>query len=262
MVQECVIPLLPDILKKMDNRKIHLYFDLDGTLAPIVRNPENISIPKSILDILSALAKKKKVLVAIISGRELAFLKKHIVDSNIHLIGSHGSELSYGKPEINIESMNLIAEQIHTEVEELQPLILENVGALLEKKRYGVALHYRMCTADSKKKIRYLARKIASNIPGAMVTIFRGKQVAEINPNIGWNKGTAIRDIRRKYSKGQSLFEIYLGDDISDEKAFKVLNETNGFSIRIRKKKQSLARYFLMSQKQVEFFLQKVSEAL
>lgn len=254
--------ILPSFQRKV--RKVRkkgnafFLFDFDGTLSPIVQNPYKVKVSGYILQTLSKLASLNNVCVGIISGRELIFMKKHFKDKNIFLVGSHGSEMAYKNYSVSKDDMLIVARRIRQKVNIYRNTISGTNGAIIEAKKFGVALHYRMCLPQGKKVIRRLARKIAQELPEAKVTILRGKQVAEINPKIGWNKGKAIVKIREHFPSKERL-ELYVGDDISDEYAFAVLNQNGQYTVRVRKRKDSKAKFYLKTQKEVELLLELLS---
>lgn len=254
--------ILPSFQRKVRKvRKkgnVFFFFDFDGTLSPIAQNPYNVKVSEYVLRTLSNLAALNNICVGIISGRELAFMKRHFKDKNIFLVGSHGSEVAYKDYSVSRDDMLIVAKRIDQKVNSYMNTISGTNGALIEAKKFGVALHYRMCLPQGKKVIRRLARKIARELPETKVTILRGKQVAEINPKIGWNKGKAILEIREHFPSKERL-ELYVGDDISDEYAFAELNQNNQYTVRIRRRKDSKAKYYLKTQKEVELFLELLS---
>lgn len=250
-----ILPIFQKKYTKITKKgKIFVYFDFDGTLAPIVADPDKVKVNVSVIDNLEKLSGLPAVMVSIISGRELKFMQKYFRNRKILLVGSHGSEMKYGDLSISRNEILPTAERIHRKIDSVHSKIIKVKGALIESKKFGVALHYRQCDLSGKKEIRKLARNIVRHLPDAKLTILRGKQVAEINPKIGWTKGRAIEDIRRRFAD-KNLLEIYIGDDISDESAFGTLNSSGQYSVRVRKRKTSKAKYFLKSQKDVEALL-------
>ena len=88
----------------------------------------------------------------------------------------------------------------------------------------------------------------------------KGKKVVEIRPAVEWNKGEAVSllvELINKESEKKDFIPLYLGDDLTDEDAFKTINQfDNGISIIVGENRiQSLARYFLESTAEVEEFL-------
>jgi trehalose-phosphatase len=83
----------------------------------------------------------------------------------------------------------------------------------------------------------------------------RGKKVLELAPNIPWDKGKAalfiLQELKRNY------LPIYVGDDATDEAAFKALNE-DGVTIRVGKSKKTAAKYYLKGQWEVSRFLKHI----
>ncbi len=115
--------------------------DFDGTLAPIANEPSQAEAHRESIVALKALAAMPQTHVAIISGRSLASLAKHVAEiEDSHLVGSHGSEYDAGfampvSPE---------AEELLRKTRQLAHQIAgQTPGTLIEDKPAGVAFHYR-----------------------------------------------------------------------------------------------------------------------
>ncbi|MGH4026896.1 MAG: trehalose-phosphatase, partial [Pseudonocardiaceae bacterium] len=115
--------------------------DYDGTLAPIVEDPSKaVPLPESVAAV-RALAALPQTTVAVVSGRalrDLAALSR--LPSEVHLVGSHGSEFDIGfverlAPELVDLRARLLAE--------LQKIVRGKAGLRLEAKPASVAVHTR-----------------------------------------------------------------------------------------------------------------------
>jgi trehalose-phosphatase len=88
--------------------------------------------------------------------------------------------------------------------------------------------------------------------------------VWEVRPPIDWHKGKAVESISREIEsllKLERVLTIYLGDDTTDEDAFKVLHRPEGWSVFVgREDPSSAAGYFLNSVVEVEEFLSRLLE--
>lgn len=88
---------------------------------------------------------------------------------------------------------------------------------------------------------------------GALV-LSRGKMVLEIRPDVDWDKGHAVLELMRRTGDAASRFPIYIGDDRTDEDAFRALGD-RGLSIRVGTGRQTQARHRLRSVEEVWRFL-------
>lgn len=191
--------------------------DYDGTLAPLVDDPERAHPHRESIAALRALASFPDTHVAVISGRslrDLAALSR--LPSEIHLVGSHGSEFDAGfvrdLDDDKIELRRIITDELAAFAAE------GGDGFMIEKKPASVAFHYRVADPDTAAK---LVRKILDG-PAARpgVQLKRGKDVVELAV-VDTNKGTAVETLRRQVAADAVIF---MGDDVTDEDAFDTLS--------------------------------------
>ena len=90
-----------------------------------------------------------------------------------------------------------------------------------------------------------------------------GKKVHELQPNIDWNKGQAVAWLLETMGATQTeLRPLYIGDDRTDEDAFRAL-EKLGIGILVGEQPQvTAASYSLNNPEEVEEFLQKITDRL
>jgi trehalose-phosphatase len=83
-----------------------------------------------------------------------------------------------------------------------------------------------------------------------------GKKVYELLPDIDWNKGKAVLWLLETLGlEGRSALPIYIGDDRTDEDAFRAL-EKRGVGILVSEQPQvTAANYWLNNPEEVERFL-------
>ncbi|MBO0680845.1 trehalose-phosphatase [Mycolicibacterium sp. S2-37] len=186
--------------------------DYDGTLAPIVANPQDARpLPRSAAA-LEALTTLPATAVALISGRALAVLKDLSgVSDAVHLVGSHGSEFDSGfVAPVDERAEALLAEIMRT----LDGIAAEYPGVTTELKPASAALHVRNAApGDAEAALRRAAE--AAEAWDAQVT--DGKAVKEFAV-IDTDKGQAV-DILREQQDASAV--VFLGDDVTDEKAFR-----------------------------------------
>jgi len=234
--------------------KAVFFFDYDGTLTPIVQEPGLARLSSQMKNILQQLAKKYKV--ALVSGRERKDLESKVGIPGIFYAGNHGFDIS--GPDISM---------IHPKVKKFFPLIqhisksLEKLlshipGVIVEKKRMSVAIHYRQVSKEDLPRLKLPLNNILKE-NRENIRILKGKKVIEILPNIEWNKGKAVLWIMNALRLDWSNHKVfYLGDDTTDEDAFRVLR-TRGTGILISEKpRKSSADFRLSSPKEAIKWIQ------
>jgi trehalose-phosphatase len=189
--------------------------DYDGTLAPIVDDPAHaLPMPEAVAA-LRTLASLPDTYVAVISGRslrDLAVLSR--LPSEVHLVGSHGSEFDLGfATTLSAEAK----ERLATVLAALLSIADRTPGAWVETKPASAALHVRTSSNEDAER----AIKEALEGPGRLegITAREGKRVAELLV-VGTDKGRALNRVRHNVAAGAVLF---VGDDVTDEDAFRSL---------------------------------------
>jgi trehalose 6-phosphate phosphatase len=192
--------------------------DYDGTMAPIVANPDDARpLPES-AEALRALAELPSTTTALISGRALADLARlsGLSDGAV-LVGSHGSEFDTGFVHEIDESAKALLREI---TDTLRTIAGEFPGVTIELKPASVAFHVRNASeADGVEALRRAAQ--AAESWDAQSTA--GKAVLEFAV-IHTDKGQAL-DILRDEEGASTV--VFIGDDVTDEKAFRRLRESD-----------------------------------
>lgn len=186
--------------------------DYDGTLAPIVPDPSQAKpLPESV-HALRSLAALPATTTAVISGRalrDLATLSR--LPSEVHLIGSHGSEFDIGF----VHELNPEATQLRTKLQRVLTEIVEGKsGVRLENKPASVAVHVRQAEPSIGEQVLDAVRSGPATWEGVHIT--DGKAVIELAV-VQTDKGNALDALRHQVGATASIF---LGDDVTDEKAF------------------------------------------
>jgi len=190
--------------------------DYDGTLAPLVDDPTAAGPLPEAVAAVRALAALPQTVVAVISGRalrDLATLSR--LPSEVHLVGSHGSEFDLGF----IQRLEPELRDLHDRLlDELTAIARAYPGVRLETKPASVAVHVRGADPDAAKE----ALDAVLTGPGSWPDIFvtNGKDVAELSL-LSTDKGAALNALR---SQAAASAVLYLGDDVTDENAFAALH--------------------------------------
>lgn len=252
------------IKNNLKDKYIFLFLDYDGTLTSISETPEKATIPVKAKMLLERLSKNPKFKIAIISGRVLRDVKNKVGLKNIIYAGNHGLELEGPKIRFKApipEGYKSILNQIKNR---LKKKLSQVKGAFVEDKCFSLSLHYRLVDKKDIPKVKIIFHEI--------VILFKiqnkirtksGKMVFEIRPPINWDKGKAVlwllaRQCFSLRNKKQKIFPIYIGDDVTDEDAFKVLRN-KGLTIFVGRPKTSYAEYFLKDTKEVIRFLKNLN---
>ena len=193
--------------------------DVDGTLAPIVDDPESATVPVETREALRALAQRYG-LVACVSGRRAMEARRLVGIEELTYAGNHGLELlAPGADEAIVDLApaegGLAA---LTFVRELQESTLAGAGLRLEDKGPIQALHWR--TAPDESVAERLAGEVAAAAREAGLEPRWGRKVLEIRPTSVIDKGTAVRRLLSTHPVDRALFG---GDDRTDLDAFRAL---------------------------------------
>ncbi|HUQ54364.1 trehalose-phosphatase, partial [Lentzea sp.] len=187
--------------------------DYDGTLAPIVADPEQARpLPESV-NALRSLASLHETTSAVISGRalrDLATLSR--LPGEVHLVGSHGSEFDVGFVHALDADAKALLRRLEAALEEIAD---GQEGVQLEVKPASVAVHVRRAASEAiGEAVLSAVRSGPCTWEGVQVT--EGKAVIELAV-VETNKGQALDILRHQVGATAAIF---LGDDVTDEKAF------------------------------------------
>jgi trehalose 6-phosphate phosphatase len=251
-----------DFLEEIINRikafsRVLLFLDYDGTLVPICKEPSLAKLSLEEKRVLRTLSRMPWLSVGIISGRSLKEVRKLVGINGLFYAGNHGFEILFSEgiwvhPEIKNFGFKL-----KRVTSELKRSIKGINGILVEDKRITVSVHYRNLIGKSPGSILKIVSKVLEPYP-EIFTITRGKKVYEVRPHINWDKGKAVVKISQLLDFKNRPLKIYVGDDQTDEDAFRVL-ENGDISIRVGYKKGSKARYFCRGSGEISRFLEEIA---
>jgi alpha,alpha-trehalase len=203
-------------------RRPAMFLDFDGTLSEIVARPESAALVDGAADALRALAAQCPV--AVISGRDLVDVRDRVKVDGLWYAGSHGLDLVApdGTHHEHPDTAGVIGTLAHAATQLVETLS-DVSGIIVEHKRFAVAVHYR--NADPADVDRVIAA-VHTLGRSEHLRITSGRKVAELRPDIEWDKGTTLNwlleHIERSEGTAESgtLLPIHIGDDITDEDAF------------------------------------------
>lgn len=211
---------------RADPARTAILSDIDGTLAPIVEQPDQVAIHPEAPDILRKL-RDRYALVACVSGRRAGEARDIVGVEGLTYSGNHGMEiLDPETHEVRFE-LNLRghADAAASFVDNLDDVRLQRAGLRLEDKGPIQALHWR--GADDEARAAAVAHEIAEEAALAGLEPHWGRKVLEIRPVGVGGKGAAIANLLRE--AGVEI-AVYAGDDRTDIEAFRTLREFHGES--------------------------------
>jgi trehalose-phosphatase len=229
--------------------RVNLYLDYDGTLAPIRKRPHLARIPTATKRIVRGLAKNPKFRVCIISGRSLAEIQRMMGMRNLIYVGNHGMEIKINGKIDSLRQAGQTRRKIQSVCRKLKVFSRKFPGFWAENKGLTASLHYRLV---SSRLTEPLAEEIKDwlNKSAAGFRVRKGKKVWEIRPRTKRNKGWAVKFMGRKL--GRSL-EIYVGDDLTDLDALRVVKKNRGIAVQVGiLDGKDRGYYYLRTPKEVE----------
>jgi len=237
------------------DRKPVFFLDYDGTLAPIVRDPSSAFLPEQTRVLLKSLA--RLYTVAVVSGRDMDDIKQFIGLDQLIYAGSHGFRISGpGGLYMEHEKARTLLSELDRFEQHLRKTVGKEIdGVEVERKYFAIAVHYRNAPPKTLDRIR----EEADHLIGCNSDFKkgRGKKILEIKPSLEWHKGKAVEWILKKldYSDPEQYIPVYIGDDVTDEDAFRTLSD-DGIGILVGTHSiPSAAHYQLRDVEQVNKFL-------
>ncbi len=237
--------------------RIILLLDYDGTLVPIKKTPSQAVLPKATLDLLRHLNKKSNVKLVVVTGRAHSDIKNLLPLRKILIVSNHGfqisgEEIKWLHPELikDIPYLKDIYKSLKKELKNIS-------GIMVEDKKLTLTIHFRSVENRSISVIRKTTDKIMQKYPSKFI-LTKGKKIFEVRPNINWNKGKAVQKILEMILNQKNKPNIiYIGDDKTDEDAFRILSN-NAITIRVGRSKVSFAKFYVNNTHDVKVFLNKI----
>lgn len=232
----------------LDVRGNALFLDLDGTLVDFAAHPEQVVASEELRLLLASLSREMNGAVALITGRTIASADAVLDGALLHVAGIHGVERRAGK---TIERTSDDTSRMKAARNDARALAEK--GALqadIEDKGLALALHYRRAPefADA-------TRRAAGDIAQRYgLSILEGKMVIELT--LGQRtKADAVADFMAA-SPFAGRQPIAVGDDVTDEDAFRAVAKLGGESILVGAPRETAARYSLSDTRAVFTWLQ------
>jgi trehalose 6-phosphate phosphatase len=231
-----------------------MVLDFDGTLSPIVEHPDDAAPAAGAVDAIGALT--DTTTVAIVSGRPVAELRARLGDLPVTFAGGHGAEVvtDDGTVTALVDDPDGVRATLDDAEQAVAATIDDEPGWLVERKDASLAVHHRRVPPAVRD--RMLPEVVASleahlgSSPG--FDLLEGKAVLELRP-AGVDKGRAVAWIA---DRAPGLSPLVLGDDVTDEDAFREAARRGGASILVAERpRATVARWRLRDPQEVVTFL-------
>jgi trehalose 6-phosphate phosphatase len=231
---------------------VWLFLDFDGTLVPFCPTPEGVKLPEAVRRILHQLNRHPRVRVALVSGRRNAELRRHVRVPRLHLMGLYGWENNGEKvlPAKTLKALPHLRSILNSLPEKFP-------GIWVEEKGVSFAIHFRGASPAAIRGAKDWAQQLVDYMKPDFRAIL-SHSTCEIAPRQIGGKGVALTEFTKKISG--AFLPIYLGDDLTDEPAFKALR--SGITVRVGPNAPTSAQFRLSNPAEVHRFLEQLIEEM
>jgi trehalose 6-phosphate phosphatase len=201
--------------------EVALCLDFDGTLSPVVDDPQAARPLRGVVELLEPLARRFAA-VAIISGRPAPYLAEHVAATGVRYLGQYGLQEMYEGEARADPRLEAARPTVDAATEALRnSAAVRESGAWLEDKVYAVVVHTRRVPDRERwtDAVDRTARQIADDHG---LEIVPGKMVWELRPQVPSDKGDAVR---RVVAESGARVVVVVGDDVGDLPAFAAVEE-------------------------------------
>lgn len=230
-----------------------LFIDFDGTLVPIAERPDDVVVDADLLRLLAGLRACFGDHLTIVSGRSIAQIDAMIgsTAADLSIVGSHGAEIRrHGRL-----SQPPRAAGLDGATADMQAYAVLHPGLIVEKKSLGVALHYRTA-AELASEAQETVRAIGA---GHGLMVQPGKMMIELH-GPGYDKGSAVAALMARPAF-RDCRPVMIGDDLTDEPAFVLVETIAGFGILIGQERETAASFCLPDVPALRDWLWRIVEA-
>jgi len=212
-----------DVGSLLDGKRVVVFLDFDGTLAPIVDDPDDAAAPPRAREAVQRLVRSCSV--AIVSGRDLQDVMSRVDVDGLWFAGSHGFELQ--APDGEHHEQQAVDEAIPA-LDEAEEALRRELGDLhgvrVERKHVAIAVHTRGADEATTERAEAAVDRLGEERKELRVT--GGRAVKELRPDIDWDKGTALRWVLDRILDDRDappMVPVYAGDDLTDEDALRTV---------------------------------------
>jgi alpha,alpha-trehalase len=227
-----------------------VFLDYDGTLTPIVARPELATLDPEMRQTITRLS--RVVTTAVISGRACADVRALVGMDELYYAGNHGLEIEGPGGVVRCRLGEDYQEDVQRFAAEIGELPAAIDGVSVENKALSLSVHYRLAAPDKAADIEAAVDRVLIRFPRLRKRA--GKKVFEIRPGMDWHKGKVVIWLLQVLHAEREA-AIYIGDDETDEDAFRELHG-RGLGVRVGSTVATSADYWLADPGEVRRFLE------
>ena len=204
-----------------------LLLDIDGTLIDLAPTPDSVVVPPGLLDTLFRLRRHLGDALGVITGRPLEQVDQLLPDIPFAAAGEHGGALRHS-PDGPVERPTLpdVPDEWWAAAESL---VAAHPGSLLERKRRGFVLHYRLAPAAGPALLEAASALVA--VRHGAFQILSASMAWEIRP-AGIDKGVAVERLCA-HAPFAGRRPVYIGDDVTDEDGIRMAEAMGGAGLLV-----------------------------
>ncbi|XP_030481171.1 probable trehalose-phosphate phosphatase D [Cannabis sativa] len=263
------LTMFEEIKNASKGKQIVMFLDYDGTLSPIVEDPDRAFMSDKMRFAVKTVARYFPT--AIVSGRCRDKVYDFVKLPELYYAGSHGMDIK-GPTKITKQKkiknavMYQPAAEFSPMIDEVYTILVEETksipGVRVEHNKFCLSVHFRCVDENNWDALADQVKVVLTEYPKLKLT--QGRKVLEIRPTIKWDKGKALEFLLESlgYPNANQVLPLYIGDDQTDEDAFKVLRDRGqGFGILVSKfPKETNATYSLQEPSEVKDFLRELAK--
>jgi trehalose 6-phosphate phosphatase len=217
-----------DIFTGLDPRRIALLLDFDGTLVDIAATPDAVRVPGELRAALARLLHLTGGALALVSGRSVADLDRHLAPLTLPIVGGHGAEMRLADGRL-VRNIAPLSDALRRRLDEARAF---DPGILVEDKVYSVALHYRNAPEQEECLRRHIAA-VREAFADEDVEVLPGKALFEVK-RPGVSKGQGVRALMAQ-PPFSGRRPVFIGDDVTDESVFALLPALGGIGLSVQR---------------------------
>ena len=235
---------------------IGLFLYFDGRISNLVPAPQDAVIDPQVRSALELLTGRPDFTLSIVSGRALADVRQRAGLKNVNWVGNHGLEIEAGSRSFREPRAETLRRELRCLMLQLRFALGDVEGAEVEDKCFTLSVHLRRVADHTHDWVRSTVLDIVSR--SRSFSSREGKLVLEVRPHLEWHKGSAVNYLLREVLPPGAL-PVYLGDDVTDEDAFRAIPE--GITIKVGEPGGTQAQYLAPDVATVGAFLTWLNQA-
>lgn len=249
------------ITAHLQGQRLILVFDYDGTLTPFAARPELATLDPSLRGLLARLAAIPRLVVGIVSGRDLQDLMAMVGLPGLYYGGTWGLELDLRGERLMPGDTQATRQLIQTLTAVVNARLPTYPGAWVETKALGLTVHYRQVSPTQTDAVQAEVMTVLAPY-AASLQIFQAPLAIEVLPALGLDKGTALKTIVAHAAAHEPVCVLYAGDAENDTAALAATIALGGIALGIGPQPPAVATDRLTDPHALAAFLTRLAATL